>query len=135
MNLIFAARPHYTESQMFEALAFGQRYLNQYGVTTVQDALLKLDGKEAYVGGPTYMAFDQSGKLTLRVVGAFVWNTQLGLEQIDRIIDARERFNSPRFSAPSVKIWLDGVIEVHTAALLAPYLDRSDGYKGITYKP
>jgi predicted amidohydrolase YtcJ len=130
MNLIFAARPHYTESQMFEALAFGQRYLNQYGVTTVQDALLKLDGKEAYVGGPTYMAFDQSGKLTLRVVGALVWNTQLGLEQIDRIIDARERFNSPRFSAPSVKIWLDGVIEVHTAALLAPYLDRSDGYKG-----
>ena len=27
----------------------------------VQDALLKLDGKEAYVGGPTYLEADQSG--------------------------------------------------------------------------
>ena len=130
MNLIFAARPNYTSEQMIAALAFGQHYLNQYGVTSVQDALLKLDGKEAYVGGPTYMALDNAGKLTLRVVGALVWNTELGLEQIDRIVAAREHFNTERFSATSVKIWLDGVIEVHTAALLEPYLDRSDGHKG-----
>ena len=130
MNLIFAARPDYTAEQMIAALAFGQRYLNQYGVTTVQDALLKLDGKEAYVGGPTYMTLDRAGKLTLRVIGALVWNTELGLEQIDRIIAARGRFKTQRFSAPAVKIWLDGVMEVHTAALLKPYLDRSDGHKG-----
>ena len=130
MNLIFAARPDYTAEQMIAALAFGQHYLNQYGVTTVQDALLKLDGKEAYVGGPTYMAHDRAGKLTLRVIGALVWNTELGLEQIDRIIAARGRFKTQRFSAPAVKIWLDGVMEVHTAALLKPYLDRSDGHKG-----
>ena len=130
MNLIFAARPDYTSEQMIAALAFGQHYLNQYGVTTVQDALLKLDGKEAYVGGPTYMAMDNAGKLTLRVIGALVWNTELGLEQIDRIVAARKHFNTRKFSAPSVKIWLDGVMEVHTAALLEPYLDRSDGHKG-----
>ncbi|MCP4301395.1 MAG: amidohydrolase family protein, partial [Gammaproteobacteria bacterium] len=130
MNLIFAARPDYTPEQMSAALRFGQHYLNQYGVTTVQDALLKLDGKEAYVGGPTYMALDEAGELTLRVVGALVWNTELGLEQIDRIIEARTRFNTPRFTAPAVKIWLDGVLEGHTAALLEPYLDREDGHKG-----
>ena len=130
MNLIFDARPHYTSEQMIAALEFGQHYLNQYGVTTVQDALLKLDGKEAYVGGPTYMALDRANSLTLRVIGALVWNTELGLEQIDRIIAARKKFDTRRFSAPSVKIWLDGVMEVHTAALLEPYLDRPDGHKG-----
>ncbi|MDA7696831.1 amidohydrolase [Porticoccaceae bacterium] len=130
MNLVFSTRPAYSADQMQAALQFGQHYLNQYGVTTVQDALLKLDGNEAYVGGPTYMAMDRAGDLTIRVVGALVWNTDSGLEQLSRITDARERFKTPLFSAPSVKIWLDGVMEVHTAALLAPYSDREDGYSG-----
>ncbi|MAJ87879.1 MAG: amidohydrolase, partial [Cellvibrionales bacterium TMED148] len=130
MNLVFNKRPRYSQAQMRAALHFGQEYLNQYGVTTVQDALLKLDGNEAYVGGPTYLAMDQAGDLTLRVIGALVWNTDLGLEQLDRIIDAREKFKTRRFSAPSVKIWLDGVLEVHTAALLEPYLDRNDAHRG-----
>ena len=130
MNLAFNTRPAYSASQMQAALKFGQHYLNQYGVTTVQDALLKLDGNEAYVGGPTYMAMDQAGDLTIRVVGALVWNTELGMEQLSRITDAREHFKTPLFSAPSVKIWLDGVMEVHTAALLVPYSDREDGYSG-----
>ena len=130
MNLAFSTRPAYSADQMQAALQFGQHYLNQYGVTTVQDALLKLDGNEAYVGGPTYMAMDQAGDLTIRVVGALVWNTDSGLEQLSRITDARERFKTPLFSALSVKIWLDGVMEVHTAALLAPYSDREDGYSG-----
>ena len=130
MNLAFDTRPPYTTSQMQAALKFGQHYLNQYGVTTVQDALLKLDGNEAYVGGPTYAAMDKLDELTLRVVGALVWNTELGLEQIDRIIEARNRFNTPQFNTPSVKIWLDGVMEVHTAALLEPYTDRDDNHRG-----
>jgi hypothetical protein len=130
MNLIFAARPRYSEQQMERALRFGQHYLNQYGVTTVQDALLKLDGREAYRGGPTYQALDRRGELTLRVIGALVWNTELGMEQLDRIIQAREELVGKRLSAPSVKIWLDGVLEVHTAALLQPYLGREDGHKG-----
>ena len=130
MNMIFDKRPDYSDAQMRAALNFGQNYLNQYGVTTVQDALLKLDGKEAYVGGPTYMKMDRDGLLTLRVIGALVWNTDLGMEQIDRILNSRKVFSTPRFSATSVKIWLDGVLEVHTAALLEPYLDRADQYRG-----
>ena len=130
MNLVLETRPPYSDIQMKAALRFGQNYLNQYGVTSVQDALLKLDGNEAYVGGPTYMEMDQEGDLTLRVVGALVWNTDMGIEQISRLVDARQNFNSDRFRAPSVKIWLDGVIEVHTAALLRPYTDRSDGHRG-----
>ena len=130
MNLVLDARPPYSEEQMVAALQFGQFYLNQYGVTSVQDALLKLDGNEAYVGGPTYMALEESGNLTLKVAGAIVWNTDLGVEQISRILEARERFSSRRLKARSVKIWLDGVLEVHTAALLEPYSDKEDGTTG-----
>ncbi|GIS24711.1 MAG: hypothetical protein CM15mP125_3980 [Gammaproteobacteria bacterium] len=76
------------------------------------------------MGGPTYMTLEESGNLTLKVSGAIVWNTDLGMEQISRIIVARERFNTRRLKARSVKIWLDGVLEVHTAALLEPYSDK-----------
>ena len=130
MNLVLDARPPYSEEQMVAALQFGQFYLNQYGVTSVQDALLKLDGNEAYVGGPTYSALEESGNLTLKVSGAIVWNTDLGLEQISRILEARKRFSTRRLKARSVKIWLDGVLEVHTAALLEPYSDKEDGTAG-----
>ena len=85
MNLVLDARPPYSEEQMVAALHFGQFYLNQYGVTSVQDALLKLDGNEAYVGGPTYMT-QESGNLF--VMETIVWNTDLGMEQISRIIEA-----------------------------------------------
>ena len=130
MNLVLDVRPPYSEEQMVAALQFGQFYLNQYGVTSIQDALLKLDGNEAYVGGPTYMALEESGNLTLKVSGAIVWNTDLGVEQISRILEARRRFSSRRLKARSVKIWLDGVLEVHTAALLEPYSDKEDGTTG-----
>ncbi|HBX26276.1 MAG TPA: amidohydrolase, partial [Gammaproteobacteria bacterium] len=135
MNLVLDTRPPYSEEQMMAALQFGQFYLNQYGVTSVQDALLKLDGNEAYVGGPTYMALEEGGNLTLKVSGAIVWNTDLGVEQISRILVARERFNTRRLKARSVKIWLDGVLEVHTAALLAPYSDKEDGTTGELLMP
>ena len=41
-----------------------------------------------------------------------------------------KRFNTRRLKAKSVEIWLDGVLEVHTAALLEPYSDREDGTTG-----
>ena len=48
MNLVLDARPP-TRGAMVAALQFGQFYLNHWGAS-VQDALLKLDGNEAYVG-------------------------------------------------------------------------------------
>ncbi len=130
MNLVLSTRPRYSEIQMRSALEFGQHYLNQYGVVTVQDALLKLDGNEAYIGGPTYMAMDLKRDLTIKVIGALVWNTDIGIEQIERLVAAREDFQTSRFKASAIKIWLDGVLEVHTAALLEPYSDRDDGHQG-----
>ena len=37
------------------------------------------------------MTLEESGNLTLKVSGAIVWNTDLGMEQISRIIEAREK--------------------------------------------
>ena len=76
---------------------------------------------------PTFDAYAQlaaSGELTARVVGAVVGPQ--GIEQVNDLLEARERGRTGRFAATTVKIMQDGVIENHTAAVLEPYLD-ADG--------
>jgi len=44
--------------------------------------------------------------------------------QIGDLVQKRERYLEQRLKATAAKIFIDGVIESHTAALLEPYLDR-----------
>ena len=114
--------PDPTMSEWVAGLRAAQRYLHSLGITAWQDAI---------VGGsyPTLEAYAQlagSGELTARVVGALWWDRHRGIEQVEDLLEARERGRIGRFSATTVKIMQDGVIENHTAAVLEPYLD-ADG--------
>jgi predicted amidohydrolase YtcJ len=111
--------PEPTPSDWVEGLLAAQRHLHALGITAWQDAI---------VGGsyPTLDAYRQvaaSGGLTARVVGALWWDRYRGIEQVEDLLDARERGRVGRFAATTVKIMQDGVIENFTAAVLEPYLD------------
>src|SRR3989475_645890 len=68
--------------------------------------------------GHTYWA------LTVRMYMAYFVNPPaLKPETIETIEEARRRFNDEWLSAGAVKTMLDGVVESHTAAMLAPYAD------------
>ena len=60
------------------------------------------------------------------MVGALWWDRNRGIEQVNDLLEARERGRIGRFAATTVKIMQDGVVENHTAAVLEPYLD-ADG--------
>ena len=114
--------PDPTLSDWVEGLRVAQRHLHSLGITAWQDA---------HVGGsyPTFEAYAQlaaSGELTARVVGALWWDRHRGIEQVNDLLEARERGRIGRFAATTVKIMQDGVVENHTAAVLEPYLD-ADG--------
>jgi predicted amidohydrolase YtcJ len=114
--------PDPTLSDWVEGLRAAQRHLHSLGITAWQDA---------HVGGsyPTFDAYAQlaaSGELTARVVGALWWDRHRGIEQVNDLLEARERGRIGRFAATTVKIMQDGVVENHTAAVLEPYLD-ADG--------
>jgi predicted amidohydrolase YtcJ len=98
----------------------GLRYavgmLNTYGITSIQDAKTYRD----YLEG--YRALDDLGELTLRVVASNVWDTSRGIEQLAEIRKDRDRFTHGNLRATSAKIWVDGVMENYTAAMLDPYL-------------
>lgn len=137
MNLVVRLLPEVGPDDMLAALLKGQEYLHSFGVTSWQDAIIG-----AYSDlpdpGDTYLRADREGLLTGRVVGALWWDREAGIEQIDSLVERRERYRSPRFSPTSVKIMQDGVAENFTAAMLESYHDghgHPTGNSGISFVP
>jgi predicted amidohydrolase YtcJ len=96
---------------------------NAYGITSVFDAAASPPMVDAY------RAADLAGELKLRVVAAQLVDPARGPEQVDDMIAHRDRVRGTRFRADAAKIFLDGEISQHTAALLQPYAD-TQGTRG-----
>lgn len=101
-----------------DALRTGQTHLHRLGLTGWQDAWVTPDQHRAY------LRLAATGELTARVVGAQWWDRHRGVEQIDELRQRRAQGTGP-YSAGTVKIMLDGVMENRTAAMLEPYSDGS----------
>ena len=130
--LIATHEPALTSNDLINGLKYSRDLFHSYGITGIQDALLKLEPGDGYYGLDAYNYLDAKGELNLHVVTALFWENAISLsQQLPKFLDARE--TQPidgNVRATSIKIWLDGVIEAQTAALLAPYSDRDDGYRG-----
>ncbi|MFI6643309.1 amidohydrolase [Streptomyces sp. NPDC050504] len=122
MELVARLTPRSTPADRRAALLRAQAHLHSYGITAWQDAIV---GKFGSMDDPadTYLAADDDGSLTARVVGALWWDRERGAEQIPELVERRAKFSRGNFRATSVKIMQDGVAETGTAALLGPYLD------------
>jgi predicted amidohydrolase YtcJ len=120
-DLVGRIAPQPTPDEVYEGLLEGQRYLHSLGITAWQDAIVStgvwMDNYSAYLRAA------EGEDLTARVVGSLWWDRDRGEDQIDELLDLRERARSGRFSATTVKIMQDGVCETFTAAVLEPYLD------------
>ncbi len=111
-------RPRPTEGEYREALRRWTGMANRFGVTSVFDASVSEDMLKAY------QAADAAGELKLRVVAAQAIDPSRGPKQVDTLMEHRDRAAGKYLRADAAKIFLDGGIEQHTAALLAPYADR-----------
>jgi predicted amidohydrolase YtcJ len=134
MALVSAVAPQDTDEDYAAGLRVAQTYLHSLGITAWQDAIVGID--DSYRTLDTYVEAAGRGELTARVVGALWWDRHLGLDQIERLVDARARASVGRFAPTSVKIMQDGIIENFTAATLTPYLDahgRPTENRGISF--
>jgi len=110
-------RPKPSEAQFREAFRRWSKMANAYGITSVFDAAASPPMVDAY------HAADLAGELKLRVVAAQLIDPARGPEQVDDMIARRDRVHGTRLRADAAKIFLDGEISQHTAALLQPYAD------------
>jgi predicted amidohydrolase YtcJ len=116
--------PEPSHKKKLMTLFAGIEYANQLGLTRVH-GLSEIDALRDDLHNVELMReLQRDGKLTLRFYLAYRLDPpEVTHEQLNQIIQVRDRYDDEWIAAGSVKFFLDGVIETHTAAMLAPYSD------------
>ena len=119
--------------EKFQRLRLGMAFANQHGITGVVNATGDIPEMELY------QQMRQRGELTLRTTTAFAEDVgvrhTLSPQELATFEEARRRFHDDWVRAGVIKFFADGVIETHTAGMLAPYAN-TPGQKGNTlYTP
>jgi predicted amidohydrolase YtcJ len=117
-RLVSRLIPETTSEEYLSGLRAGLALASRFGITSIIEA--SADGKLL----ETYAEFDRRGSLTTRVLASIYVDPEKGTDQIQELILKREKYQGRLLRAGDAKIFVDGVIESHTAALLEPYLDR-----------
>ncbi|HEY1263151.1 MAG TPA: amidohydrolase [Terriglobales bacterium] len=116
--------PTPTREQRLAALRAGMTEANKVGLVRVDCAGNDGIAASDFENAGLYDELRKKGELTVRVYYAFELDPpELTKDVLKKIEDARKRYHDEWLSAGAVKFFMDGVIESHTAAMLAPYSD------------
>jgi hypothetical protein len=118
-DLIYAVMPAPTPEHNVEALRAGIRHLNALGITSFIDAWVEGADYEAY------RTLAEDGALTAHVVTSLNYPAKPNGEAtnaFEALLASRGDHATGRLNPDSVKLFLDGVLEGETAALLEPYI-------------
>lgn len=118
MGLVERHIPELRSEDYAEGLARGLEMANRFGIASIIEASAHPWLLDAYA------ARERAGGLTVRVLASIHVDPSKGLAEVERLKTLRDRYRGRRLRATSAKIFIDGVMEPHTAALLEPYLDR-----------
>jgi predicted amidohydrolase YtcJ len=122
MNLVDDKLPKPGLNDRIKAMGHFMKEAASLGLVAVNEAMAKEDELNAYA------ALDKEGMLSLEVSASLLCEPELGMSQIEKLRHLRKTYRGNLLNADSVKIFLDGVLEGHTAFLLEPYADRSGFY-------
>lgn len=122
MDLVGRHVPPPTAQDHLDGLRRGLDMANRFGITSLQEANADADVLAAYA------ALADRGELTARVVAAQATDPALGVPQLDALVARRDAVDHERLRATAVKVYVDGVIEAHTAAMLDDYV--GPGHRG-----
>lgn len=116
MELVSDLMPDYPEAQVDAGLAKAQAEAHSYGITAIIDPSVE----EWMLAG--YVRADAAKKLKLNVMAAVKLEAEEGAAGVGRVQRLKNQYTSPHLEVNAVKLFVDGVIETGTAALLAPYV-------------
>jgi predicted amidohydrolase YtcJ len=123
MGLVGRHVPPHTDLEMRAGLTRALELAASLGVTTLHEASADERALRAYADA------EREGRLTARVIVALTVDPGGGPGQVAELARLRALYEGPLLRPAAAKIFLDGVIEGGTAALLEPYLDRT-GWRG-----
>src|SRR2546430_4324860 len=117
-DLVARVMPKPTREERLAALRLGIHEANKFGLSRVHSAGQDFEWLDLYD------ELRRNGEMTLRFyVAYFLDPPELTPDAIEKIEQARRAYHDDWISGGVVKTMLDGVVEAHTAAMLAPYSD------------
>ena len=117
-DLVASLMPKPSREERLAALRLGMHEANKFGLVRVHSAGQDFEYLDLYE------QLRRKGELTVRFyVAYFLDPPELTPDAIKKIEQARRTYHDDWISGGVVKTMLDGVVEAHTAAMLAPYSD------------
>lgn len=126
MALVQEQLPPPTLESNIGALNAALQHLGVLGVTSFIDAWVGLEDYQSY------HAINEKGGLNARVVTSLTYESGFAKhfgDEFDQVLAERGAWEGENLRHGSVKLFLDGVLEGETAALIEPYLDMH-GHRG-----
>ena len=117
------------KEEKFRRLRLGMEFANQHGITSVVNATGDIAEMTLYA--ELHGRCELSVRTTTAMGDAGGLRHTLSPEELKGFEEARRRFHDDWVRAGVIKFFADGIIETHTAAMLAPYAN-SPGEKGAT---
>ena len=113
-----------SDEEMQESLLIWQEHAFRNGMTAAFDAHLGYYGDQSV---KAYVDLSKAGKLKLRT---YAVHTVKDAEDVLKLAELANEVNNEYFKITGPKVFIDGVVEAHTAWLLDEYSDQP-GYFGV----
>ncbi len=121
--------PNFAPDRMYRRLVRSLDMAAELGITTAVEPQNSLDDL------PLFRKVRDEGAMRSRVIAALFHPPATTSEELDAFAEAKARNDDDRFRVGPIKLYIDDVIEPHTAAMLEPYANRPDTSGGTFYPP
>jgi predicted amidohydrolase YtcJ len=117
--------PEATYQKLLRSLDMAARL----GITTAVDPQNALDDL------PVFAKARDEGAMRSRVIAALFHTPETTADELDAFAEAKRTYDDDRFRVGPIKLYIDDVIEPHTAAMIEPYANRPDTRGNAFYPP
>jgi hypothetical protein len=107
--------PGYFPDAQYRRLVRNLRDAARFGITTV------VEPQNGLADVALYRRAMDEGELTSRLVAAIIHTPDDAIDALDEVAAAAAQHTGDRFRLGPVKLYIDDVVEPHTAAMLSPY--------------
>ena len=121
--------PNFAPDEMYRRLLRSLDMAAELGITTAVEPQNSLDDL------PLFRKARDEGAMRSRVVAALFHPPGTTSEELDAFAEAKAANDDDRFRVGPIKLYIDDVIEPHTAAMLTPYANRPDTSGDTFYPP
>jgi len=121
--------PSWSTGRRYERLKRNLEMASRFGITTIVEPQAFLEDL------PLFSRARQDGVLLSRLQIALYHPRGTPESELARFDEARRRFDDDQLRVAAIKLYIDDVVEPHTAAMLEPYSDRPEERGETLYPP